>query len=170
MACCKVHKVSCQDQGKSSLLILKDEKVDNDNDNANSNANANANANANSNANANANANDNDKAITENSIINSIEDEKSFETDDSSNSTDLSIKLKSSLKLKNFLKSHPYLSEQLPVLLARINRTQSNNLSTSQLARDLENKQRILDLLKEAIETDPKISELYSILRDEDLI
>jgi len=83
----------------------------------------------------------------------------------------LNDKLSSSLRLQSFLTSSPYLSSHLPVLLARIERhdTVTAN-SSSQLARDLDKKEKIVEVLKEAIETDPKVAELYQILLEENII
>lgn len=83
----------------------------------------------------------------------------------------LNDKISSSLRLQSFLTSSPYLSSHLPVLLARIERHDalSANL-TSQLARDLDKKERIFEVLKEAIEIDPKVAELYQILLEENII
>jgi hypothetical protein len=94
----------------------------------------------------------------------------------------LSDKIKASTRLSTFLSANPYLFEQLPVLLARIdhrfaNETASNNGGNNnknkqgnELARELERKQIIVDVLKETISVDPKISELFTILQDENLI
>lgn len=151
MGCCKVHKMTCQIQDItgnqiSPNLILEDINFSTE---------------------------------SENKIIKGANDSSSTSASSpisiASSTADLSSKLKSSLRLNIFFKSNPYLSEQLPVLLARIDRSNinnnnNNNSNTSQLTRDLEKKQNISELLKEAIETDPKISELYTILREEDLI
>lgn len=96
----------------------------------------------------------------------------------------LSDKIKASTRLSTFLSANPYLFEQLPVLLARIdhrfanetasnnggNNNNSNNKQGNELARELERKQIIVDVLKETISVDPKISELFTILQDENLI
>ena len=90
----------------------------------------------------------------------------------SSSSASLNDKLKASSRLSTFLSTNPYLFEQLPVLLARIDRrapTSSDNHS-NELARELERKQRIVEVLKETLEVDPKIAELFTILQDENLI
>ena len=93
----------------------------------------------------------------------------------SSNSNScLQSKLKSSTRLQDFLTSNPYLLTQLPVLLARIDRqSQEQNLvsaNTSELAKELERKERINCVLGEAVDTDPIVAELYKILQEEDLI
>lgn len=91
-----------------------------------------------------------------------------------SNNSSLSERITSSQRLQSFLTENTYISEQLPVLLARIARFESTTTQhhqpASALARDLERNSKISEILKEAIETDPKIGELYSILQDEDII
>lgn len=83
----------------------------------------------------------------------------------------LNDKLSYSTRLQSFLASSPYLSTHLPVLLARIDRHDTSSPTTeSQLARDLDKKERIAEVLKEAIETDPKVAELYQILLEEKII
>mgnify|MGYP001809624967 CR=1 FL=1 len=85
----------------------------------------------------------------------------------------LEDKLSSSERLKSFLASSPYLVNHLPVLLARINRhdTFSSSFSSeAQLAKELNKKERIVEVLKEAIETDPKVAELYQILIEENIL
>lgn len=81
----------------------------------------------------------------------------------------------SSTRLQSFLKSNPYLYDQLPVLLARIDRQDpsapiTSTPASSLLAKDLEKRERIAEVLKEAIETDPKVAELYKILDEESLL
>lgn len=83
----------------------------------------------------------------------------------------LNDKISSSTRLQSFLSSSPYLSSHLPVLLARIDRHDASSpTAESQLARDLDKKERIAEVLKEAIETDPKVAELYQILLEENII
>lgn len=88
-------------------------------------------------------------------------------------------KIAASIALNSFLTTHPYLLTQLPVLLARIDRTDTSSTSsshlpanpaTSQLTRDLERRERIRVVLGEAIDTDPQVAELFKILQDENLI
>lgn len=81
----------------------------------------------------------------------------------------------SSTRLQSFLKSNPYLYDQLPVLLAWIDRQDpsapiTSTPASSLLAKDLEKRERIAEVLKEAIETDPKVAELYKILDEESLL
>lgn len=85
----------------------------------------------------------------------------------------LQSKLKSSTRLQDFLTSNPYLLTQLPVLLARIDRQsqEQNPVATpSEMAKELERKERINCVLGEAVDTDPIVAELYKILQEEDLI
>lgn len=81
-------------------------------------------------------------------------------------------KLNSSTRLQEFLTLNPYLHTQLPVLLSRIDRQDpsSSSQANSDLARELERKERIGRVLREAVETDPIVGELYKILQEEDLI
>lgn len=80
-------------------------------------------------------------------------------------------KLKSSTRLQEFLALNPYLQTQLPVLLARIERAEPSTTQVgSELARELEKKERIGNVLGEAVDTDPIVGELYKILQEEDLI
>lgn len=78
-------------------------------------------------------------------------------------------RLKSNSVIKSFLDSHPYLQIQLPVLLARIARP-SVDSGTSELAKDLERRERVGRVLKEAIETDPQVAELFELLQKEKFI
>jgi hypothetical protein len=94
-------------------------------------------------------------------------------------SISLADKISSSQRLQSFLSSSSsssssssYLLSHLPVLLARIDRHDplSTSDSSSQLAKDLDRKERIVEVLKEAIETDPKVAELYQILLEENIL
>ena len=96
------------------------------------------------------------------------------QSSNSNSNSCLQYKLKSSTRLQDFLTSNPYLLTQLPVLLARIDRqSQEQNIvsaNTSELAKELERKERINCVLGEAVDTDPIVAELYKILQEEDLI
>lgn len=93
-------------------------------------------------------------------------------------SISLADKISSSQRLQSFLSSSSsssssYLLSHLPVLLARIDRhdpLSTSDSSSSQLAKDLDRKERIVEVLKEAIETDPKVAELYQILLEENIL
>ena len=88
-------------------------------------------------------------------------------------STATTSTIKSSKRLQDFLETNPYLYTQLPVLLARIDRNDPAAATvkpSGMLAKDLEKRERISEVLKEAIETDPKVAELFKILQDENLI
>lgn len=81
-------------------------------------------------------------------------------------------KLSSSTRLQEFLALNPYLQAQLPVLLARIDRAEPafTLQAGSELARELERKERVGSVLREAVDTDPIVGELYRILQEENLI
>ena len=147
MACCRIHKETCGTEVKD-----KDTTIDTTIDIA-------------------------VDTTAENKVESTIEinDISSSASDDQPiiklNST-MNEKLSASTRLKSFLASSPYLHHHLPVLLARIDRRESSQLSSpsSQLARELEKKERVAEVLKEAIDTDPKVAELYEILKEEDII
>lgn len=89
----------------------------------------------------------------------------------SSNYLTLQSKLNSSVRLQTFLSTNPYLKTQLPVLITRIDRQETLSPSaSSELAKDLEKKERIGAVLKEAVELDPIVAELFNILQEENLI
>ena len=109
------------------------------------------------------------------STVNDDEDSSVSSGAVSSSKGDLQSKLNSSTRLQEFLAANPYLQTQLPVLLARVDRQEpaggsSSSRSMSELARDLERKERVGRVLREAVDMDPIVAELYEILQEEALI
>lgn len=82
----------------------------------------------------------------------------------------LTARLESSARLQEFLSTHPYLNSHLPVLLKRLQLPQSTTTATSALAREQEREARIVGVLKETLEVDEEVKELYELLLGEGLL
>lgn len=79
------------------------------------------------------------------------------------------VPLEDNVKIKDLLERNPYLKTHLPILLARITRShaQIDSKVDSSLAKDLERQSRTCEILKETLEVDPNVLELYSLLQSE---
>lgn len=83
--------------------------------------------------------------------------------------TNQTVPLEDNVKIKALLERTPYLKTHLPILLARISRShaQVDSKPDSSLAKDLERQSRTCEILKETLEVDPNVLELYSLLQSE---